>query len=209
MSDVLILNADGRPLSENPLSVIPWTKAVQQVFLDKVKVIKEYDDWVIHSQHMEMKVPSIVIRTNQVKWSKQLKYSRGNVYLRDDHTCQLQITGKCRDAKGRGHKVQDLTIDHVLPSSKGGKTDWKNVCTACKACNSEKGNDESIVPRKKPHVPTYYEILAKRRNMPMHIRDVEWKHYIDWPEDLFRLVPHQNGQIHYIEDDRFDDAELD
>lgn len=191
--DVLILNADGRPLSEVPLSVVPWTDAMRLVFLDKVRVIKEYDDWTVRSQHLEMKVPSIVIMTEQVKWSKHLKYSRANVYLRDDFTCQLQTTNRCKEAKGKGHKLVDLTLDHVVPRSNGGKTNWLNVCTACKPCNSDKGNDASIVPRRMPHKPTYYEILAKRKTMPLQVRDIDWTHYIDWPEDLVRVIPQPKG----------------
>lgn len=188
MSDTLHLNADGQPLSLLPLSAIPWTDALRQVYLDKARVIKEYDNWTIRSQYLEMKVPSIIISTEQVKYSKFLKYSRGNVFLRDDFTCQLQITGRCRDAKGKG-KVTELTLDHVIPRSFGGKTNWVNCCTSCKACNSDKGNDASIVPKIKPRIPTYYEILAKRKKMPLHLRDAEWKYYIDWPDELVKILP--------------------
>jgi len=190
--DTLLLNADGTPLSHVPLSVVSWTVAMRLMFLGKVRVLKEYDNWTVRSQHLEMKVPSIVIMTEQVKWNKHLKYSRANVYLRDDFTCQLQITGRCKDAKGKV-KHTDLTLDHVVPRSLGGKTNWLNVCTSCKACNSDKGADETIVPKKKPHRPSYYEILAKRKTLPIHIRDEEWKFYIDWPEHLVRVSPQPTG----------------
>ena len=206
MSDVLILNADGRPLSEVPLSVVTWQDAVRLLFLDKAKILKEYDNWIIHSQYLDMKVPSIVIMSQQVKWSKHLKYSRTNVYLRDDFTCQLQITGRCRDARGKVKHV-DLTLDHVIPRSNGGKTNWLNVCAACKPCNSEKGNDARIVPRKKPHKPTYYEILAKRKTMPLQIRDADWAHYISWPAELVKLIP-QPKNPDFI-DDTFNSSKLD
>ena len=190
--DTLLLNADGTPLSHVPLSVVSWTVAMRLMFLGKVKVLKEYDDWVVRSQHLELKVPSIVIMTEQVKWSKHLKYSRSNVYMRDDFTCQLQITGRCREAKGKV-KLTELTLDHVVPRSLGGKTNWLNVCTSCKACNSDKGADETIVPKKKPHRPSYYEILAKRKTLPIHIRDEEWKFYIDWPDHLVRVSAQPAG----------------
>lgn len=184
----LILNADGLPLSQIPLSIVDWQTAIKMVFTEKVTVLKEYDNWTVRSQHLEINVPSVLIMTEQVKWSKQIKYSRTNVYLRDDFTCQLQITNRCRELKGKA-KIVDLTLDHVVPRSHGGKTNWKNVCTSCKDCNSYKGHDASIVPKKMPHKPTYYEILAKRKTMPIHIRDEHWKYYIDWPEDLIRLIP--------------------
>lgn len=186
--DTLLLNADGTPLSQVPLSVISWQVAMRLMFLGKVRVLKEYDSWVVRSQHLEMKVPSIVIMTEQVKWSKHLKYSRANVYLRDDFTCQLQTTWRCKELGGKV-KLTELTLDHVVPRSLGGKTNWTNVCTSCKTCNSEKGADERIVPKKKPHKPTYYEILAKRKTLQINIRDEEWRYYIDWPEHLIRVTP--------------------
>lgn len=186
--DTLLLNADGMPLSQVPLSVVPWQDALRLVFLDKVKILKEYDSWMVRSQHLEMKVPSIVIMSSQVKWAKTLKYSRANVYLRDDFTCQLQSTWRCKESKGKV-KLSDLTLDHVVPRSNGGKTNWTNVCTSCRDCNSEKGSDASIVPKKMPVKPTYYQILAKRKTLPLNIRDEEWKFYIDWPEHLVRVIP--------------------
>ncbi len=187
--DVLLLNADGMPLSQVPLSVVPWQVAMRLVCLGKVRVLKEYENWVVRSQHLEMPVPSIIMMTEQVKWSKNLKYSRTNVYLRDNFTCQLQITRKCKEVHGKV-KVTELTLDHVVPRSQGGKTNWLNVCTSCKECNSEKGNDGRIVPKKMPYKPSYYEILAKRKTLPIQIRDEEWKFYLDWPEHLVKLVTH-------------------
>jgi 5-methylcytosine-specific restriction endonuclease McrA len=184
--DTLLLNADGTPLSQVPLSVVTWQVAMRLVYLDKVRVLKEYDHWTIRSQHLEVKVPSIIIMTEQVKWSKQLKYSRSNVYIRDDFTCQLQITRRCKEVHGKV-KLTELTLDHVVPRSNGGKTNWTNCCTSCKDCNSQKGNDARIVPKKMPKKPAYYEILAKRKTFPIHIRDADWAYYIGWPEHLIRL----------------------
>lgn len=181
-----MLNADGTPLSYVPLSVVGWQDAMRLVFLDKVRVIKEYEHWTIRSQHLEIKVPSIVIMTTQVKWTKGLKYSWGNVLLRDEFTCQLQNTWRCKEAAGKV-KFADLTLDHIVPRSMGGKTNWLNVCVACKACNSDKGNNHKIVPKKMPKRPTYYEILNKRKRLPIHVRDADWAHYLDWPAELIKV----------------------
>ena len=188
MSDTLHLNADGQPLSLLPLSTITWQDAMRLIYLDKARILKEYDFWTIRSQHLTMKVPSIIISTEQIKYAKHLKYSRGNIYLRDDFTCQLQSTWRCKEAKGKvRHDL--LTLDHVVPRSHGGKTNWVNCCTSCKECNSEKGNDASILPKKKPWKPSYFEILSKRKKFPLHIRDEEWRFYIDWPEDMIKVLP--------------------
>jgi 5-methylcytosine-specific restriction endonuclease McrA len=187
--DTLLLNADGTPLSQVPLSTVTWQVAMRLIFLGKVRVIKEYESWVVRSQHLEMKVPSIVIMVDHVKWSRHLKYSRTNVYLRDDFTCQLQSTWRCKELSGKV-KFTELTLDHVVPKSQGGKTNWTNVCTSCKDCNSQKGDNERIVPKVKPRKPSYYEILAKRKNLPIHIPDAEWAFYLDWPESMIKIMPH-------------------
>ncbi len=205
MSDCLILNADGTPLSLVPLKVVKWQSAMRLLFLGKAKVLKEYDHWVIRSQYAEMKVPSIIIMTKQVKWLKTLKYSSANIYLRDDFTCQLQSTRKCTENGGKT-KVSELTLDHVVPRSRGGKTNWTNCCTACKSCNSAKGNDEKIVPKVMPKKPTYFDILKKRRTMPIQIRDAEWKYYIDWPDHLVTVLP-QPGAHHISESSASDSEE--
>ena len=186
--DTLLLNADATPLSNIPLSVVSWQVAMRLIFTDKVRVLKEYDHWVVHSQHTEWKVPSIVIMTEQVKWNKGLKYSRNNVYLRDNFTCQLQTTWKCKELRGKV-KLDELTLDHVVPRSHGGTTSWLNVCTSCKTCNGAKGADISIVPKKMPYKQSYFDILAKRKTLPIQIRDEEWRYYIDWPEHLIKVIP--------------------
>lgn len=191
--DTLLLNADGTPLSVVPLSVVSWQDALRLMFLGKVKVLKEYEDRIVRSQKLELKIPSIVMMTDQVKWKKSLKYSRTNVYLRDDFTCQLQTSWRCKEQAGKV-KHSELTLDHVIPRSNGGKTNWLNVCTSCKTCNSNKGNDASILPKRMPHKPTYYEILAKRKTLPIYIKDEEWRYYLDWPDDLIRVVPSQTQE---------------
>lgn len=191
--DTLLLNADGTPLSLVPLSVVSWHDALRLMFLGKVKVLKEYEDRIVRSQHLEIKIPSIVMMSEQVKWKKSLKYSRTNVYLRDNFTCQLQTSWRCKEQQGRV-KHSELTLDHVIPRSNGGKTNWLNVCTSCKTCNSNKGNDASILPKIMPYKPTYYEILAKRKKLPIYIRDEEWKYYLDWPDDLVTVAPHKEQE---------------
>lgn len=190
--DTLVLNSDGMPLSYIPLSVVSWQVAMRLLFTDKVRVIKEYDNWVIRSQHLEINVPSIVIMTDHVKWNRHVKYNRMNVYTRDEFTCQLQTTKRCRSLRGRV-AFSELTLDHVVPRSHGGKTSWVNVCTSCKECNSQKGNDHTIVPKKAPHKPGYYEILARRKSQPLYIRDDEWRNYLDWPADKLILTNHRES----------------
>jgi 5-methylcytosine-specific restriction endonuclease McrA len=187
--DTLVLNKDGSPLSVLPLSIIPWQTAIRLTCLEKVRVLKEYDEWVVRSPSTTMHVPSIVICTDFVKWNRQIKYNRSNVYLRDNFTCQLQTQYKCKKQNGKW-KIQDLTLDHVLPRHKGGKTNWKNIVTACRDCNSAKGHDDTVVPKHLPYVPSYYELVAKRQKLPLYIKDKEWSNYLSWDPEL---IVYQKG----------------
>lgn len=151
MSDCLLLNADYRPISVYPLSLISWKDAIRLVYLDKVAIVEEYDDWVVRSQHSEMKVPAAVATKFYIdKARRTVAFSRKGVYQRDQYTCQY-----C----GYHGTFDELTLDHVHPSSKGGKTSWDNVVTSCYSCNQKKGDRTDIKPKKVPRQPDFKDIL--------------------------------------------------
>ena len=88
MSDTLLLNQDGAPLSMLPPSVIDWTMAIKLLYLNKVMVVKNYDDWTVRSQKLELPVPSIVMTRRYVRPKNKVLFNRKMVYLRDNYTCQ-------------------------------------------------------------------------------------------------------------------------
>ena len=69
-------------------------------------------------------------------------------------------------------------MDHVIPLSLGGKTKWENMVAACGSCNSLKGNKTRMKPKKVPYVPTYYDLVAKRKQLDMTIKHEAWRNYI-------------------------------
>lgn len=169
VSDTLVLNADGSPISFMPLSTITWEESIKYMVLDKAVVLAWHDNWIVHSANWSTPVPSVIILRDYMKSKSTVRFSRANVYLRDDGTCQYcleEITPK------------EATLDHVMPTSKGGKTTWENCCTACGPCNANKGNDHRIVPKKKPHKPDYYELVNKRKKMPFNVRHSAWLEYL-------------------------------
>jgi len=97
------------------------------------------------------------------------RFSKNNVYLRDMNTCQY-----C----GNEFSKHDLTLDHVLPISKGGKTNWTNIVTACKSCNVKKGSRTDVSPLRRPYRPDYYELVHKRKQLKFELRQESWKQYI-------------------------------
>jgi len=177
MTDVLILNQDAQPLSVVPFSVVPWQTAVRLAYQDKVNVVHEYEDWEVRSPSTTLKVPSVVMTTQYIKWNRMVKYTRNNVLLRDDFTCQY-----CGDNHAKS--TDELTLDHVVPRAHGGKTSWTNIVSACKPCNHGKGDNKKIVPKRMPTKPSYYELMAKRMKYPLIIKDESWLLYLQWPEKL-------------------------
>ncbi|QCG76227.1 HNH endonuclease family protein [Pseudomonas phage vB_PaeM_PA5oct] len=177
--DTLILDKDGNPLCMLPLSVVDWQTSIKLVSLGKVEILKNYDNWEVNSPSITMKVPSIVMSTEYIKWNHKTKFSRNNVYLRDNYQCQFCF---------RTFPVKQLTLDHVLPKRYGGKTNWTNICTACKVCNNKKGDNKNIIPIKMPHRPTYYELVSRRQQLPILIRDSDWKFYLPWDSNLIIIT---------------------
>ncbi len=166
----LMLNADGAPVSWLPLSIISWQESIKYLTLEKATVLEWYDDWIVHSQRWETKVPSVMILKEYEKRKTSIRYSKHNVFLRDGYVCQY-----CGDDVSK----KTATLDHVLPVSYGGKTTFENTVTACGPCNANKGNDKKIVPKNKPYKPTYFQLVDKRKKMAWDLPHPAWKNYLE------------------------------
>ena len=126
---VLVLNS-----SLQPLSVIPERRLI--VLLSKQKVtfidesVRELIEESIRSRRLELERPVIVQLLANVRVPRvALQPTRSNILLRDDETCQY-----C------GKRSRDLTLDHIIPRSRGGQSTWENLVACCKHCNGKKGN---------------------------------------------------------------------
>lgn len=178
MSDTLLLNADYKPISVLPLSVITWQHSIKLMFLGKVQVLETYNDWLLHSEKLTINVPSVCVTREYFRYSKAVKYSRHNLYLRDLYQCQY-----CYEI----FDYEDLTIDHVIPASAGGKSDWNNTVTSCYACNQRKGS-RFQKPRTAPYKPDYYELVKKWRNTEFTVRDAAWNKYLGVDKPILHRV---------------------
>ena len=167
--DTLVLNADGQPISYLPLSAIQWKEAITYMWLDKVSVLEWYDDWIVRSASWETKVPAVIMLKQMMKRSKNPRFSKTNIFLRDFYTCQYCDTRLQRS---------QLTLDHVVPVSRGGKTNWENIVTACAPCNANKGNSLTPRPKVQPRQPDYYELANKRKQLDFDIRHPSWETFL-------------------------------
>ena len=171
----LVLNGDYRPLSYYPLSLWSWQDSIKSVFLNRVSIVSYYDR-VVRSPSFSMKLPSVIALKDYIKPLRNPNFTRFNVFLRDKFSCQY-----C------GSK-NELTFDHLLPRSKGGKTNWENVVTACSSCNVQKGGrlleksgmKLSIVP----FAPTTEDLHKNGKNFPPNFLHESWMDYLYWDVEL-------------------------
>ena len=171
----LVLNADYRPLSYLPLSLWSWQDAVKAAYLDRVSIIAEYDE-TVRSPSTVIRIPSVVVLKDYVKPAKSTAFTRFNLFLRDEFTCQY-----C-GSKG------DMTFDHVIPRARGGKTVWENVVAACGPCNLQKGSrllqHTGMRLRRAPRRPSPEELRnSGRRFPPNHLHD-SWMDFLYWDAEL-------------------------
>ncbi len=174
----LVLNADFRPLSYFPLSLWSWQETIKAVFLGRVQVVQEYDR-MVRSPTWEMKLPSVISLKKYAPMERSPAFTRFNVFLRDHFKCQYCATP---------HPTNDLTFDHIIPRSKGGRTTWQNVVTACSGCNLIKGNrlpqEAGMFPSYKPYRPNSHELQEIGRGFPPNYLHESWRDYLYWDTEL-------------------------
>ena len=171
----LVLNADYRPLSYYPLSLWSWQDSVKSVFLDRVTIVNNYDR-IIRSPSFSMKLPSVIALKNFINPKSNPNFTRFNVFLRDKFKCQYCGSGN------------ELTFDHLLPRSRGGKTDWNNVVTACSDCNVKKGGSlfdrSGMTLNQKPYQPSIEDLHKSGKNFPPNFLHKSWMDYLYWDVEL-------------------------
>lgn len=147
---VLLLNS-----SYEPLSICDAQKAIVLLFCGKAVTVSHHPDRFICTVSDSYPLPSVVRLTFYVRVPyKKIMLNRKNIFRRDNFQCQY-----C------GSTERTLTIDHMLPRSRGGEDSWENLITACGPCNSKKGNrtpqEAGMPPMKKPIRPSHIMLMRK------------------------------------------------
>ncbi len=171
----LVLNADFRPLSYFPLSLWNWQDAIKASMSNRVNIIAEYEE-VVRSPSVQIKIPSVVVLKQYIRPTSASAFTRFNLFLRDEFKCQY-----C-GAKG------DMTFDHIVPRSKGGRTTWENVVASCQKCNLRKGSRSirtaGLVLRRKPMKPDPEYLRNQGRKFPPNYLHESWMDYLYWDAEL-------------------------
>ena len=167
--DVLVLSPYWEPINQ-----VTWDRAITLVYCGLVEVLEEYDDWTVRSPSTMMKVPAVIRFFKGVSGRKKgIRFSRENVYARDKGRCQY-----C----GIYIPRSEVTYDHVLPRSLGGKTEWNNVVSCCLPCNQRKGSrtpeQAKMRLRSKPMRPTSLPGDPLRLSLPKGRMPAQWADYL-------------------------------
>jgi len=194
-----------------PHRIVGWGAAAQLIYKGRAEVVDTYDDifrrmsgqlidnlelsrpmraWFdrgieLHEDVIIVRMPAVIRLLNVIGRKKVVKFSRINVFTRDNFTCQY-----C----GEKFPMSQLNFDHVIPKSRGGRTVWENIVTACYnlggvtlGCNDRKANltveQSGMTPRKWPVKPKSLPIVAMRLDDMGSIPDA-WRSWIYWHTEL-------------------------
>ena len=163
MSQVLVLNA-----SYEPLNITSWRRAMVMLLKGKAEGLEHDPSHVLREDYL---LPTVIRLRQFVRVPyRELPLTRRNLFQRDSHRCQY-----C------GYGGSQLSIDHVLPRSRGGGDTWDNVTTACLPCNVRKGSrtprEAGMALARQPHRP--FSGLIFEANRQIHAgRNLEWAKYV-------------------------------
>jgi 5-methylcytosine-specific restriction endonuclease McrA len=139
---VLVLNA-----TYEPINVCSVRRAVVLLLKDKAELL-ERGKWELHSEHSTLARPVVIRLVSYVRVPRDAhrrKITRRAVFARDGWACQYCGSGS------------NLTVDHVIPRSKGGSSSWDNIVASCAPCNRRKGDrlpkQAGMHPRSAPKAP--------------------------------------------------------
>jgi 5-methylcytosine-specific restriction endonuclease McrA len=153
VTDVLVLN-----FTYEALNITSFQRAVKLIFSGKAEVVTGRSQ-MLKSTRYEMRLPSIIRMLYYIRRPMQkVALTKKNILLRDDYTCQY--------CNLKGERL--MTVDHVVPKSKGGPSTWENLVCACMRCNNRKNNrtpDHANMPlKRKPKAPKYIPWIRVKRN---------------------------------------------
>lgn len=180
--------------SWHAIHVTTVRRALAMLYRDAARVVTpetfemhDFDSWAELSAHrrrsgpavtgvrLRLRIPEVIVLNGYDGVPvRRVSFSRRNIYKRDNYTCQY-----C----GKRYGTEDLSIDHVVPRSRGGRLSWTNCVIACLACNVRKGNrtlEEAgmrlISTPKKPDWKPYLELTLgyRRKSWEKFISDRYW-----------------------------------
>lgn len=149
MRQCVLLNAD-----YTFLNMVNWKRAMCLISKGKVQILKHSEKIVRTAEGIAVKIPAVMrlIKLIRTLYINRVPFSKKNVLVRDGFSC-----GYC------GNRHVKLTIDHIVPKSRGGDTTFENCVSSCRSCNNQKGgrtpSEARMYLKVKAYQPTIAEFL--------------------------------------------------
>lgn len=179
-----------------PVNICSARRAVSLLFMGHAQVVYtdgnnnfstlDIDSWMsstrdapdmalVRSISISFGIPEIIVLSLFDRLPKKdIKFTRQNVFERDEFTCQY--CGTRFDSK-------ELNLDHVIPREKGGKNSWDNVVTSCVRCNTRKANklphQANMFPVKEPKAPRWRPFMCHAEKTVRRKVYPSWRHFLD------------------------------
>jgi 5-methylcytosine-specific restriction endonuclease McrA len=152
--------------SWRPIEIIPAEKGFSMVYSGRAQSVENYS----HGPCARFLFPSVIVLKKYIQKKRiTMSPTRKNIYWRDRYTCQY-CSGQ--------FKYKELSLDHVIPKSRGGARGWLNLVTCCHRCNQMKGSltpsEASMRLIKDPHVP--------------NVNIIDFYHHIDVPKNWLNFI---------------------
>lgn len=138
------------------LNTVSWRRAVALVMKGKSEVLKYADECINCADGSKFPIPVVIklIKVIRLIYRAHVPYTKKNVIIRDNYRCVY-----CGS-------TENLTVDHILPTSRGGKTCFENCVASCQKCNNKKNNrtpsEAKMFMSKRPHAPTISEFFTMK-----------------------------------------------
>jgi len=152
MSQCILLNAD-----YSFMNIVDWKRALRLVVKNKVTVLSYSERRITGAEGFAIRLPAVMklIKLIRSVYRSRVPFSKRNVLVRDGFAC-----GYC-GVQGTG-----MTMDHIVPKSRGGPSTFENCVACCRSCNSLKGNrtphEAHMYLHRQPTQPTISEFLRLR-----------------------------------------------
>lgn len=153
------------------IAFITEKKVFKLLAKGKIEVLDSWDEKISFGKGKKIGHPAVVRLNHHVRWiPRKVRFNRTGVFRRDQYICQF-----CSKAL----TPSKVTLDHLMPRSRGGDLSWKNCVTCCFPCNNKKGNrtpeEAGLILLKKPIVP---QLTISNEFALMKVRHSSWTNYV-------------------------------
>lgn len=175
----LVLTPGYVPVSVFPLHTISSQEAIVRYLKHTADVVYWYDKPILTQSRTDLYWPSVIVEKRFRHIHYNVKLKKTTLFYRDHLRCFW-----CDDDLS----LTEMSYDHIVPRSKGGKHVWENVVSSCRKCNYLKADSMPTgkwLPKKKVYAPTFFQLLEIRKKFPIIVNDESWVQFLpNWAGEV-------------------------